>query len=296
MMGEKAFMKCLSTGERVIKTKLEKDWHERLVQENSGLDSDKRQSIICWLLGEELKSFETLTPRQVAVAERVMNYRYEMLRRRYLNVEPKQAYCNLLERLGYLCFSCCQVRSWVCASQERKKTAFTLLSAAIEDMLKSDRYLQSQVVWIASQTKDRGLQNGLLLSSIEEYCSRSLRNRPVIACKIIYYLQNCWKVISQKFNLKNPNYLSRLNKNNGRNLVQKFSCPFCQRRLWRLGSQPSYLFERTNLKPEQAWLEDFFCEEHGHIQMQLVKMTDLTLKAELSASGTQRHKEIKSKY
>jgi hypothetical protein len=185
-------MKGLSTEERVTKTKLEKDWHNRLLQENSHLDSDERQSIIGWLFGEELEPLKTLTPRQVAVAERVMSYRYEILRRRYLKVEPKQAYCNLLDRLGYLCLSCCKVRYWVSTSKEKKKAALTLIGAAIEEMLRSDRYLQNQIVWIASQTKNRALQNALLLSTIEEYCSRSLGNRPTIARKIIYYLQqNC---------------------------------------------------------------------------------------------------------
>lgn len=184
-------MKRLLTEERVTKTTLEKSWRDRLLQENSALDTDKCQEIICWLLGEELESLEALTPRQVAVAERVMSYRYEMLRRRYLNVEPKQAYCNLLDRLGHLCLSCCKVRGWISVSQERKKAVLTLIGTAIEDMLRSDRYIKGQIVWIASQTKDRGLQNALLLSTIEEYCSRSLRNRPAIARKIIYYLQNC---------------------------------------------------------------------------------------------------------
>jgi hypothetical protein len=184
-------MKRLLTEERVTKTKLERDWHDLLLQENSDLNSDKCRSIICWLLGEELEPLENLTLRQVAVADRVMRYRYEMLRRRYLNVEPKQAYCNLLDRLGYLCLSCCKVRSWVSSDRERKKAALTLIGNVIEDMLRSDRYIQNQIVWIASQTKDRGLQNALLLSTLEEYCSRSVRNRPAIARKIIYYLQNC---------------------------------------------------------------------------------------------------------
>lgn len=69
--------------------------------------------------------------------------------------------------------------------------------------------------------------------------------------------------------------------------MQKFSCPFCQQRLWRLGSKPSFLFEGTNLKSNNAWLEDFFCEEHGRIQMRLTKTTDLTLKAELAVISTQ---------
>jgi hypothetical protein len=88
-----------------------------------------------------------------------------------------------------------------------------------------------------------------------------------------------------------------LNKNYGRNLVQKFFCPFCQRRLWRLGSQPSFLVKRKNLKLDNAWLEDFFCEEHGRIQMRLTKMSDLTLKAELvDANAQSQRSQVKSQF
>jgi hypothetical protein len=47
--------------------------------------------------------------------------------------------------------------------------------------------------------------------------------------------------------------------------TQKFGCPFCQQRLWHLGSQKYYLGDRD------SWLEKFFCEEHDEIWMRLSK-------------------------
>lgn len=67
---------------------------------------------------------------------------------------------------------------------------------------------------------------------------------------------------------------------------QKFYCPFCQQRLWRLGSQKQSLpistktaiatnFHQTETKvnfldsqttiylDRASWREEFFCEAHG---------------------------------
>ncbi|AFY76788.1 hypothetical protein Ple7327_1401 [Pleurocapsa sp. PCC 7327] len=92
------------------------------------------------------------------------------------------------------------------------------------------------------------------------------------------------------------------NKRKKRSQIQKFYCPCCQQRLWRLGGQKYYLFYQdiSELKKNlgitrkkasflatqnsayvdrNAWLEEFFCEEHGTIWMRLSRQADGTLAA-----------------
>ena len=76
-----------------------------------------------------------------------------------------------------------------------------------------------------------------------------------------------------------------LTKKNPIKLPHKFYCPLCQQRLWRLGSQKRYLVDGKTVKKtpdiqmtksdrmaidaEDFGLEEFFCEKHGKMWMQL---------------------------
>jgi hypothetical protein len=77
--------------------------------------------------------------------------------------------------------------------------------------------------------------------------------------------------------------------------TQKFYCPFCQQRLWRLGSQKYYLISQGKAESQSShpskftasqkivnaardcWLEEFYCEEHGKLWMLLSKAFDDSL-------------------
>ena len=95
------------------------------------------------------------------------------------------------------------------------------------------------------------------------------------------------------------------NKRSKRNKTQQFSCPYCDRRLWRQGSQKHYLFyqetseikERLHISRKNAsflaanskgyvdthsWIEEFFCEKHGRIWMRLHKNSEGKLAAALA--------------
>lgn len=73
---------------------------------------------------------------------------------------------------------------------------------------------------------------------------------------------------------------------------QKFYCPYCQQRLWRLGSSKYYLLSQRRAASQSSrlsdfsasqnfvcanrsfWLEEFYCEEHGELWMLLSKAFD----------------------
>jgi hypothetical protein len=98
------------------------------------------------------------------------------------------------------------------------------------------------------------------------------------------------------------------NKRSKRSQTQKFYCPHCQQRLWRLGSPKYYLFyqdvtqlkERLGITRKKAvflaaqnptfvdrgsWLEEFFCEEHGKMWLRLSKQTDGILEVKMAKSS-----------
>jgi hypothetical protein len=92
------------------------------------------------------------------------------------------------------------------------------------------------------------------------------------------------------------------NKRKSRGQVLKVSCPCCEQRLWRLGSTKYHLFytHRDEIKKElgitlkkasflasqtsafvdsDRWIEEFFCENHGTMWMQISKKPDGTTTA-----------------
>ena len=75
--------------------------------------------------------------------------------------------------------------------------------------------------------------------------------------------------------------------------VQRFYCPYCERRLWRLGSPKHFLFyieaseiqKNVNMSHKSAaflankgtyvdnncWIEEFFCGDHGKLWMKVTR-------------------------
>lgn len=85
-------------------------------------------------------------------------------------------------------------------------------------------------------------------------------------------------------------------KRSNRKNVQHFCCPYCDRRLWRLGSPKHFIFysqaseiqQHTNISrknaaflankgtyvDKNAWIEEFFCGEHGKLWLKLSRNND----------------------
>lgn len=148
-----------------------------------------RESIIRWLVGNDLERFEMLNPHQLEIAKQAMEYRYRILRYRYLGQGPEQAYRNLMQRLGSLVLIRNKIRTWVALSRDRASTVVDVLQEVIQELLQSDRYMQQQMAWIAECTDDARLRNALLLASTEEYCLRPIRNQPLLVYRFVNYLR-----------------------------------------------------------------------------------------------------------
>ncbi len=168
---------------------LEQDWQNRLSIDYPEQNPTTSKSIIRWLLGENLERFDTMMPNELAVASQAMDYRYRILRQRYLGIEPKRAYSNLTTRLAGLVTLRNKIRTWVSLSRDRQRAVVDVLQEVIQELLNSDRYIQKQIVWIAQCTDDMRLRDTLLLTSIEEYCLRPIRNQPLLVYRFVNFLR-----------------------------------------------------------------------------------------------------------
>ncbi len=105
------------------------------------------------------------------------------------------------------------------------------------------------------------------------------------------------------------------NKRSRRGKVHHFSCPYCQQRLWRVGSDKYYLFYkniadlRRNLQltkkkasllqgqystfvDKNRWIEEFFCAEHGQLWLLIARQPDGNF---TQALATEQHWQKTSK-
>jgi len=166
-----------------------KEWRFQLENDYPNLNPKTRESLIRWLPGEHCESLETLPPDQQEQIKQGLNFRYRILKQRYLEVSPEKAYRNLMQRLGSLVILRQKVRLWVATSRDRQRQVVDVLQEVVQEMLNSDRYLQQQIQWISQCTSDPQLRNALLLTTLEEYCLRPIRNQPLLVYRFVNYLR-----------------------------------------------------------------------------------------------------------
>ncbi|MFM6561276.1 MAG: hypothetical protein ACKPH1_18455, partial [Microcystis panniformis] len=168
---------------------LRQQWQDILSQTEDSLTDRQRDTIINWLLGEDSQRWETLDERDLEIAKRGLVYLWQILQQRYLKVSPTRAYRNLIDRLGACVTLRQQIRTWVSLSRDRRQAVADVLQEVIQEMLNSDRYLQSQLAWIARCTTDQATRDQLLLATLEEYALRPIRNQPLLAYRFVNYLR-----------------------------------------------------------------------------------------------------------
>lgn len=174
-------------------TQQQSAWRERLNTDFPQLKPQSGASIVVWLLGEQLDRYPQMDAQQLQIAHQAMQYRYRILAERYLNVNPTLAYRRLIARLGSLVVVRNKIRTWVSLSRDRNRAVADVLQEVIQEMLNSDRYIQSMIGWIAQCTTDERLRNTLLLTSVEEYCLRPIRNQPLLVFRFVNYLRRSQK-------------------------------------------------------------------------------------------------------
>jgi hypothetical protein len=164
-------------------------WRSRLGLELQKLSSTNRESIVRWLIGENPSRFNDLPPTQRQVAEHAMDYRYCVLRERYLGVGPERAYQQLIQRLSSLFLIRSKIKTWIALSRDRQRSVVDVLQEVIEELLHNDNYMKQQIAWISKCTADQRLRNALVLATTEEYCLRPIRNQPLLVYRFVNYLR-----------------------------------------------------------------------------------------------------------
>ncbi|MCC5666619.1 HetZ-related protein 2 [Nostoc sp. CHAB 5784] len=165
------------------------DWQKRLAAECPDQNEAVRQSIILWLLGSYLKRFDLFNPKELDIAKQAMEYRWRILRQRYLGLGRERAYQNLITRLGSLVTLRNKIQTWVALSRDRQRSVMDVLQEVLQELLQTDAYMQQQMADIAKYTTDRRLGDALLFASVEEYCLRPVRNQPLLAYRFVNYLR-----------------------------------------------------------------------------------------------------------
>lgn len=170
-------------------TEISQAWRLRLTQECPTQSDTAKNSIICWLIGEDTNRYQTYNSLQLSLAQQAMEYRFRILKQRYLGVSPQQAYRTLTMRLCSLVLLRNKIRALVALGGDRRRAIVDVLQEIIQDLLQRDRYLQQQTAWITTCTDEMRLRTALLLATVEEYCLRPIRNRPLIVHRFVNFLR-----------------------------------------------------------------------------------------------------------
>jgi hypothetical protein len=176
-----------------IVDQIEIQWRSLLNSDYPDLMAQTHESLIKWLLGADLERFDQLSPEQLAIASQAMDYRYRILKQRYLGSSPEKAYQNLITRLGSIVLLRNKIRTHVALSRDRQRAVADVLQEVIQELLNSDRYIQEQIKWIGQCSTEKKINNALLLTTIEEYCLRPIRNQPLLVYRFVNYLRRSQK-------------------------------------------------------------------------------------------------------
>jgi len=169
------------------------NWRNRLLTDYPKLSETTRESIIRWLLGQNLGQFNTLNQSQVEFSQQVIEYRYQILSKRYLGMNQQQAFHNLTTRLLSVVQLREKIRAAISVSRDRQRKVLDVLQEVICELLTTDKYIQLQMQWIWECTTDAKLKNALLFTITEQYCLRQIHRKPLLFYRVINYLRRSFR-------------------------------------------------------------------------------------------------------
>jgi hypothetical protein len=163
-------------------------WLSKLA-EYKEISNITREVIVNWLLGSDTERYELLIPEQLKNATAAMDYRWRILHKSYLGLSQEKTYRNLITRLGRLVTLQLKIKAWISTSRDRQRKALDVLSDLLNELLQHDKYIQQQMSFIATLTRDGSLKNALLFAVTEEYCFRPIQKQPLIVYRFITYMR-----------------------------------------------------------------------------------------------------------
>ncbi len=163
-------------------------WHVRLITELPAAVT-QHDAIVQWLVGNDRTRYGNLSTAQLNILKNAMDFRFRILRDRYLHIAPDKAYRNLLQRLSSIFLIRNKIQAWIALSRDRARTVVDVLQEVIQELMQQDAYLQQQTAWIGKCTLDGRLRNALMMATTEEYCLRPVRNQPLLMYRFVNYLK-----------------------------------------------------------------------------------------------------------
>jgi hypothetical protein len=171
-----------------FRQKIVSAWRQQLQTDLPDQAESTRSAIVLWLVGDA-ERFDKMSPLELDLSQKAIDYRYRIFISRYWGLSPEIGYKRLLQKLGGLFLIRSKIRTWIALSRDRKRAVKDVLQEVIQEMLQSDRHMQQQIQWIGQCTNRQGLGNLLILATIEEYCLRPIRNQPLLVYRFVNYLR-----------------------------------------------------------------------------------------------------------
>lgn len=197
---------------------LQSTWRQRLLQELPQHDRKQRHSIVRWLLDNNHcgQINRQLTGEELTPIDSRLEYRYRLLKERYLEMDYTEGYRSLISRLSAVTAQYCSVL-FNKHGQKFHKVIINLIQQVVQKLVKNDPYLQRRFERIAQETSDINLRESLSLATVEEYCLHPIKNKPLFIhclCQNIY--QQDGKYSQQLINSRRFNETDNLS-----NLMEK---------------------------------------------------------------------------
>lgn len=148
-------------------------------------------SIATWLKGRPEGHRTSLSSEKTT---QLIKYRYEILKKRYLNQSPQGGYKRLIQRLAVIILNYPPIERKFNHSANRQQFIISLTGQVLEYMLKHNLEVQKTLEWIEQITNNPDLRAAFVLASFEEYCCQLVNQQPLILdCLRQFLEQQCHK-------------------------------------------------------------------------------------------------------
>ncbi|MEA5533553.1 hypothetical protein [Crocosphaera sp. XPORK-15E] len=178
---------------------LKSAWGKRLVKELPQYNRNQRHSIVNWLINynQSFTTTQELSVDELTTLNKKVEYRYSLLRKRYLTVNYTEGYRTLISRLSSVTAKYCSVwRMKYC--QQSQREIVNLIQQVIQTLMNNDPYLKGQFEQISQEISDRQLREALVLATVEEYCLHSVKNKPFFLHYLRQHLSQKSLTLSEK--------------------------------------------------------------------------------------------------
>jgi hypothetical protein len=169
--------------------RLRVEWQTRLLLAYPQQPS-VRMSILNWLLGVDRTYWTTLTDRDLGLANQQIEARFDTLKHRYLNFNTAHRYQHLMQRLGTCIVRSTEIKLPASTDRIRSEIVVDLIEKVLEQICKTDPYIQARIQWIGCCTNDPELREALLSSDLELYCQQQIDTRSLLVDRCLDYLQH----------------------------------------------------------------------------------------------------------